>query len=106
MSPRILVMAVLSLGILAPGTFAQTPSDAPPGINARQHRQAARIRRGVENQQLTRPELRRLRAEEAAVRAEERRARRSGDGLKRREVRRLERELNRTSRQIFRAKHN
>jgi hypothetical protein len=78
----------------------------PRGVNAREHRQAVRIREGVKADEITRAELDRLRADEAAIRAEERVYRRTGDGLNRREVRDLEQDLNRTSREIYRAKHN
>jgi hypothetical protein len=76
------------------------------GINAREARQTARIRDGVRDGDINRRELNRLRADEAAIRAEERVYRRSGDGLTLRERRDLERDLHRTSREIYRAKHN
>ena len=44
--------------------------------------------------------------DEAAIRAEERVYRRSGEGFSRRERRDLQRDLNRTSREIYRARHN
>ena len=78
----------------------------PRGVNARQHRQAARIGSGVRSGEVTRGELNRLRADEAAVRAEERVYRRSGNGLTRWERRDLQRDLSRTSREIYRTKHN
>src|SRR5262245_5245316 len=84
----------------------QAPAQRPGGINAREHRQVQRIRDGRQNDELTRGELNRLRADEAAIRAEERVYRRSGNGLNRSERRDLERDLNRTSREIYRAKHN
>ena len=65
-----------------------------------------RIKQGVRGDELTRAELNRLRADGAAVRAEERVYRRSGDGLNRREYLDLQRDLNHTSREIYRAKHN
>lgn len=76
------------------------------GINARQQRQAARIRDGVKDGQLTRGEVDRLRGDEAAIRAEERVYRKSGQGLNRAERADLQHDLNRTSREIYRAKHN
>ena len=75
-------------------------------INAREYRQVQRIKDGREDHELTRGELDRLRADEAAVRAEERVYRKSGDGLSRMERRDLQHDLNRTSREIYRAKHN
>jgi hypothetical protein len=78
----------------------------PRGVNARQHRQAARIGTGVISGEVTRRELNRLRADETKVRAEERVYRRSGNGLNRWGRRDLQRDLSRTSREIYRAKHN
>ena len=78
----------------------------PAGVNARQHRQADRIRQGNKAGELTKAEKNRLRADEAGIRAEERVYRRSGDGLNPRERRDLERDLNKTSREIYRFKHN
>lgn len=106
MSTRIFVMAILTVGVFATSSFAATPGNRPRGINAREHRQAARIRDGVQDGELTKAELDKLRADEAAVRAEERVYRRSGDGLNRQEVRDLEHDVNQTSHEIYRAKHN
>ena len=104
---RHLAFALVSIALVAPAVAsAQTPPDRPMGINARERRQAARIRDGVADRQLTRGELDKLRADEAAVRAEERVYRRSGGGLNRAERRDLQRDLNRSSREIYRAKHN
>jgi len=106
---RRIVAAAFGLALAVP-VFAfaqeQTPAQQPRGINAREHRQVQRIKEGRQNDELTRGELDRLRADEAAVRAEERVYRRSGDGLNRAERRDLQRDLNRTSREIYRAKHN
>lgn len=105
-----IVAAAFGLVLAAPlVSWAQDATDASAhrrGINARQERQAARIRDGRQDGELTRGELNRLRADEAAIRAEERVYRRSGDGLNRSERRDLERDLNRTSREIYRDKHN
>ena len=76
------------------------------GVNARQHRQAQRIHQGVKSGEITPAEKNRLKADEAAVRAEERVYRQSGDGLNKSEKRDLERDLNKTSRETYRAKHN
>ena len=105
---RIVAVAfgVVLAGPLCAFAQDQAPAQRPRGINAREHRQVQRIREGRQNDELTRGELDRLRADEAAIRAEERVYRRSGDGLNRRERRDLQRDLNRTSREIYRAKHN
>ena len=104
-------IVAIAFGIALAGplcAFAQDQAPAPQerGINARQHRQMRRIRDGRQDGDLTRGELDRLRGDEAAIRAEERVYRRSGDGLNRSERRDLQRDLNRTSREIYRAKHN
>jgi len=88
---------------------AVTASAAPArrgNINARQRRQAERIKDGKADGQLTKGELDRLHADEAAIRAEERVYRRTGGGLNPAERRDLERDLNRTSREIYRDRHN
>ena len=108
---RRIVAVMFGLALIAPvGVFAQGRMQASDyrnrGINAREHRQALRIRDGREDHELTRRELNRLRADEASIRAEERVYRRSGDGLSRWERRDLQRDLTRTSREIYRAKHN
>jgi hypothetical protein len=104
MSLRQLVAAVIGCAVLATTAYAEPAKHR--SVNAREHRQAQRIRNGKQNDQLTRGELNRLRADEAAIRAEERVYRKSGDGLSPRERRDLERDLNKTSREIDRAKHN
>jgi hypothetical protein len=107
---RRIIAAAFGLVLAAPiVSLAQDTTDASAhhrGINAREQRQTARIRDGRQDGELTRGELNRLRADEAAIRAEERVYRRSGDGLNRWERRDLERDLNRTSREIYRDKHN
>jgi hypothetical protein len=108
MTGKIVTIVVgLALMTLTTGVSTATAAERHPrGVNAREHRQAERIRRGVKGDEITRAELDKLRGDEAAVRAEERVYRRSGDGLSKREVRDLERDLNQTSREIYRAKHN
>jgi len=100
-----LALAVAGLMLTSSAAYAATPQH-PRGVNAREHRQTARIKDGKKNDELTRAELDKLRADEAAIRAEERVYRRSGDGLNRRERADLNRDLNHTSREIYRAKHN
>ena len=105
---RHIMAAVIGLMLAAPvASFAQTPATHPrAGINAREHRQAERIKDGVQNRELTKAERDKLAADEAAVRAEERVYRKSGDGLSKAERKDLEKDLNKTSREIRRAKHN
>jgi hypothetical protein len=91
---------------LAAATASAAPAHRPGNINARQRHQAERIENGKADGQLTRGELDRLRGDEAAIRAEEHVYRRSGQGLNPAERKDLERDLNRTSREIYRARHN
>jgi hypothetical protein len=108
MSTRTVLAAALGLALFAPPAFAA--SQATPArahrVNAREHRQVQRIKNGVKHQQLTAGEVNRLRAEQAGLRARERAFRASGRGLNRLERRNLQKNLNVTSRHIFRRKHN
>jgi hypothetical protein len=104
---------LLGLTLAAPAVGAAQnatdPSDSHHprmGVNARERRQKARIKDGKEDGQLTKPEMDKLRADEAAVRAEEKVYRQSGGGLNTRERKDLQKDLNKTSREIHRAKHN
>ncbi|HEY7291982.1 MAG TPA: hypothetical protein VH583_19230 [Vicinamibacterales bacterium] len=100
-------MAVAVVGCALVASVAQAaPANRQRGVNARQQRQAQRIHNGVKNDELTRGERDRLSADEAAIRAKERVYRRSGDGLNANERRDLEHDLNKTSREIYRDKHN
>ncbi len=75
-------------------------------INQRERDQQLRIRQGVRSGELTRVEAARLEAEQARLRAEEARARRSGGEFTLRERARIQRELNQSSRHIYRQKHD
>jgi hypothetical protein len=99
------VLGISLMPVMSGAAFAATERH-PRGINAREHRQVERIKQGVNGDEITRAERDKLRADEAAVRAEERVYRQSGDGLNARERRDLERDLNKTSREIRRATHN
>lgn len=76
-----------------------------PGINHREHRQQIRIRQGIRSGELTRPEARRLEAEQGIIRADEAIAKSDGK-VTPNERRKLQRELNRSSRDIYRQKHD
>lgn len=109
MSTRTVLATVLGLALVAsPALAAGGPAGKgkPMGINAREHRQAERIKDGVKDGELTKGELDKLRADEAAIRAEERVYRNSGGGLDKAEKKDLEKDLNKTSREIYRDKHN
>jgi hypothetical protein len=103
---RHIVSAVIGCALVATAAQAAPAKHRPRGVNARQHRQTERIKNGIQNGELTKAEKDRLAADEAAIRAEERVYRRTGGGLNARERRDLEKDLNKTSREIYRAKHN
>jgi len=77
----------------------------PRGINSREHREQRRINQGIRSGELTRREAVRLEAQLARIRIQERFARADGH-LSYRERARLNRELSRESRAIYRQKHD
>lgn len=85
-------------------TVAQAGS-RDPGVNKRQHYQHARIAEGVKSGELTHSEAKSLRAEQRAIRAEEKEFKSDGV-LTRGERRELHRDLNESSRDIYREKHD
>ena len=106
---RTILATILGVVLVTPAAFADQagrPQHRPAGVNKREHRQVQRIKRGVKQDEITKAEADKLKADEAAIRAEEKVYRKSGDGLNKREVKDLEKDLNKTSREIKRAKHN
>jgi hypothetical protein len=106
---RTIAAGVMGLVLLTPAAFAGPAGRSehrPAGINRREHRQVARIKHGGKQDEITKAEADRLKADQAAIRAEERVYRRSGDGLTKAEVKDLEKDLNKTNREIKRATHN
>jgi len=102
---------VFSMSVFAVSASAQTPetatADPHTAVNQRLENQRDRIQAGRQDDQLTRGEATRLRADDAAIRAQERVYRRANGGtLTKGERRQLNRELNHTSRQIHRDRHN
>jgi hypothetical protein len=77
----------------------------PRGVNSREHREQQRINQGIRSGELTRREARRVEAGLARIRIDERFARMDGH-LSPTERARLQRELNRESRSIYRQKHD
>jgi hypothetical protein len=75
-------------------------------INERQDNQRDRIRQGVQSGELTRVEAARLRRQDAQIRLNEARARQSGGEFTPRERARIQRQLDRESRRIYRQKHD
>jgi hypothetical protein len=96
-----LLLAIIFVLGLSPVSMAQTG-----GINRRERQQSWRIRQGVRSHELTRRETARLLAEQARIRAYERRSRIDGCGLSARERARLDNMLDRSSRRIYRQKHD
>jgi hypothetical protein len=95
--------------VVATGATAQTtdPADKPAPVNQRLENQHDRIQVGVKDDQLTKGEATRLRADDAAIHAEEKVDRKANDGkLTNSERRHLQRQLNQNSRAIYRARHN
>ena len=106
---RTILITIMGVALMTPAAFADPAGrlqHRPAGINKREHRQAKRIKHGVKQDEITKAEADRLKADEAAIRAKEKVYRNSGDGLTRPEVKDLERDLNKTSREIKRATHN
>jgi hypothetical protein len=75
------------------------------GVNAREHREQQRINQGISSGELTRREARRLESGLARIRIDERFARADGN-VTPRERARLQHELTRESRNIYRQKHD
>ena len=105
-------LLALAMTLLTTASWAQDPRyPGPPvrnyeSINARQREQQQRIREGIRSGELTRHEVRRLEAEEWRIRRNEAQVRRSGGQFTPRERYRIERQLNRSSRDIYRQKHD
>ncbi|MBS1794536.1 MAG: hypothetical protein JSS81_11815 [Acidobacteria bacterium] len=96
-----LLMAGL-FGLLAVAANAQTKT---PRGGKRMDLQKARIKRGVKNGSLTRRETKRLRNERKRIKSDAKVAKSDGV-VTRGERRSLRRELNKSSKDIYRAKHN
>jgi hypothetical protein len=95
-------VATVAFALAAGSAFAGT---ADPGVNHRQAHQHARIAQGVASGELTARETARLGAEQRAIAAEERFYKRDGR-LTAWERADLRRDLDRSSRDIYRQKHD
>ena len=101
---KIKILGGLLVAALAFTSIAGAQTHTPV-INNRQNRQEHRINHGVRSGRLTRNEARHLRRDERHIKRDERIAK--ADGMVTRgERRHLRREENRTSRAIYRKKHN
>ena len=108
MTTRTLLM-MLGVSCIASGALAQTAQTPTPDptVNQRLENQKDRLQAGNKDDQLTKAEATKLRADDAAVRAQDKVYRKANDGkLTTGEKAQLNRELNRSSRQIHRARHN
>lgn len=97
MKPSAILLATLA-AFAAGSVFADS-------INHRQHRQGQRIAQGVESGQLTKTEAQSLRAERRAIRTEDAAYRADGKFTKA-ERKDVQQDLNRSSRDIYREKHD
>jgi len=95
------LLSIVFVAALAANGMAQST----PGVDRRERRQQARIRHGVRSGSLTRREAHRLRRQQALTRALEARAKADGRVTARERVR-LQRRENRTSRRIYRQRHD
>jgi hypothetical protein len=60
----------MGIGLLTPAAFADPPGrpqHRPAGINKREHRQVERIKHGVKQDEITKAEADRLKADQAAI---------------------------------------
>lgn len=101
---KLKIFGGLMVAMLAFTTIASAQTRTPV-INRREHRQERRINQGVRNGELTRNEAHRLRNDERRIAAEKRIAKADGR-VTRNERRDIRRDQNRTSRAIYRDKHN
>jgi hypothetical protein len=95
----------LAMFVLATPSQAASPGTRDPHVNARQARQHARIAEGVRSGELTRKEARNAREDQRDIRQLER-AYKSDGTLTAAERRDLNHELNQSSRQIRKDKHD
>lgn len=97
------IISAATLVLLA--TTATLAQAVMPVAHARQVNQRARVRQGVATGELTRTEAARMKGREAVVRQDKRDAR--ADGVVTRDERQdIRQEQNRTSRAIYRQKHD
>jgi hypothetical protein len=100
------IMTALVAGSLALGSLpALAQGNYSPGINAREARQQARLYQGVDSGRLTPGETKRLERQQGRILATEARMKADGN-FTGRERAKVQRRLNRSSRHIYRAKHN
>jgi hypothetical protein len=98
---KVMVLASMLLIMMASIVKAQQT----PVVDERQQNQKTRIRQGVVSGEVTRPEAKRLRAEQRHIKRAERRAKADGE-VTAQERARLQRKQNKAGRDIRRQKHD
>jgi hypothetical protein len=96
---RKLMMSFLISGTLCGPLFAVNP------VDSREQNQRTRIRQGVKSGELTRNETRHLLKEEAKIRTFERKAKSDGE-ISAKEKAKLDRFLDKASKDIYKQKHD
>ena len=105
---NLLCGTVICAGVLPVSGFAAAGNTARPKtpvIKERQHNQQERIRQGIKSGELTRREAVRLEEQEAKIRVNEKFAKSDGK-ISPAERARLEKELTKTSENIYQQKHD
>ncbi len=101
------VLALVTALAVAGPAFAQTPGQPKGEVNKRIENQQDRIDAGVDDGQLTKREAAKAERHDKEIHAQEKKDRRqNGGNLTNNEKKQLNRELNRNSREIHRARHN
>ncbi len=75
-------------------------------VNKRQNRQHCRIKKGVQNGELTKAETKRMREQQKALAKQEKYLRKTGHGLSKSEKAVLNKEQDQLSKNIYRQKHD
>lgn len=99
------IVSVILTTVFVFGASIATFAQNTPRVDRRERHQQRRIRHGVRSGELTHREARRLERQQAVTHAEEAAAKADGKVTKR-ERRHLNRRENRTSRHIYRQKHD
>ncbi len=99
------ICSLITIAIAATSLLLINPAAAAERPGTRQIHQQKRIHQGVESGEITRKEYRNLQREQAAIQRSKRQAWSDGQ-LTRKERVRLEHQQNKSSRHIYRAKHN
>lgn len=89
-----------------PATAATPVRKRPMNIEARQRRQQRRIGQGIQSGQLTAKEGAKLERREAGIERREQRMRASGGKFTKGERKAVQKQLNNTSKQIYKEKHD